>query len=81
VAVTSTKPLSDNFFDGLFKNGTTVLDHTWTAAYPIFKPIQKIPPTCLDNKLFYLNSIESAASSLETSALAALNSIKTIKHN
>jgi phytoene dehydrogenase-like protein len=79
VEVTSTEPIGNDLLDGLFRNGRTVLAHTWNAAYPIFKPIQKIPSACLDNGLLYLNGIESAASSLETSAFAALNSIKTIK--
>jgi prenylcysteine oxidase/farnesylcysteine lyase len=79
VTVTSTEPIGDDLLDDLFKNGRTILDHTWKAAYPIFKPIQKIPLTCLDNGLVYLNAIESAASSLELSAFAALNSIKAIK--
>jgi prenylcysteine oxidase/farnesylcysteine lyase len=79
VAVTSTEQLNDGFFDDLFKNGKIVLNHTWNAAYPIFKPIQQISPTCLDKRLLYLNSIESAVSSLESSTFSALNSIKMIK--
>jgi len=79
VTVTSTEPIGDSLLDGLFKNGRTILDHTWSAAYPVFKPIKKIPSTCLDKGLLYLNAIESAASSLESSTFAALNSIKTIK--
>jgi len=78
VTVTSTEPIGDELLDDLFINGRTVLDKTWNAAYPVFKPIQKIPPCYLDNKLHYLNSIESAVSSLEASTFAALNSIKTI---
>jgi hypothetical protein len=79
VTVTSTEPICNDLLDDLFKNGRTILDHTWSAAYPVFKPTQKIPSTCLDKGLLYLNAIESAASSLETSTFAALNSIKTIK--
>lgn len=79
VTVTSTKPIDHHLLDGLFKNGEAILDHTWKAAYPVFKPIKKIPHTYFDKGLVYLNAIESAASSLETSSFAALNSIKTIK--
>ena len=79
VAVTSTDPLDEDLLYDLFKNGRTILDHTWNAAYPIFKPTEKIPPTCLDKGLLYNNAIESAASSLESSAFAALNSIKALK--
>jgi len=79
VTVTSTEPIGNTLLDDLFKNGRTILDHTWSAVYPIFKPTQKIPPTCLDKGLLYINAIESAASSLESSTFAALNSIKTLK--
>ena len=79
VAVTSTKPLDSNHLDGLFKKGTTVLDHTWKGAYPLFKPILKIPSCCVDKGLMYVNAMESAVSSMETEAFAALNCIKTIK--
>lgn len=79
VTVTSTEPIGNRLLDELFEKGRTILDHTWKAAYPVFKPIPKIPSTCLDTGLVYLNVIESAASSLESSAFAALNSIRTVK--
>lgn len=79
VTVTSTEPIENDLLDDLFKNGRSILDHTWKAAYPVFKPIQKIPSTFLDKGLVYLNAIESAASSLESSAFAALNGIKAVK--
>ncbi|MCW4016827.1 MAG: FAD-dependent oxidoreductase [Candidatus Bathyarchaeota archaeon] len=79
VSVTSTEPIGNDLLDELFENGRTIVDHTWNAAYPIFKPTPKLPSTCLDKGLLYLNSIESAASSLESSTFAALNSIKIIK--
>jgi prenylcysteine oxidase / farnesylcysteine lyase len=79
VTVTSTEPLSNDILDDIFENRRTILKHTWSAAYPIFKPIEKIPPTCIDKGLLYLNAVESAASSLESSTFAALNSIKMIK--
>ena len=79
MTITSTEPIDNDFVDEVLKNRRTFLDHTWGAAYPFFKPIQKIPPTRIDNGLLYLNAIESAASSLETSTFAALQSIKTIK--
>jgi phytoene dehydrogenase-like protein len=79
VTVTSTEPIGNGLLDELFTSGKTILDHTWKAAYPVFKPILKIPSTCLDKGLVYLNVIESAASSLESSAFAALNSIRAVK--
>ena len=79
VTITSTEPIGNDLVNDLFKKGKTILDHTWRAAYPIFKTIQKIPPICLDNGLLYLNAIESAASSLESSTFAASRSIKILK--
>jgi predicted NAD/FAD-dependent oxidoreductase len=79
VTVTSTEPIGDDLLDDLFTNGRTVIDHKWKAAYPVFEPVQKIPSTCLDKGLVYLNAIESAASSLESSAFAALNGIRAVK--
>lgn len=79
VTITSTEPIDNDLVNDLFKKGKTILDHTWRAAYPIFKPTQKIPPLCLENRLLYLNAIESAASSLESSTFAAFRSIKMLK--
>jgi prenylcysteine oxidase / farnesylcysteine lyase len=79
ITVTSTKPLNGSYLEGLFKNGTTVLDHTWNSAYPMFKPTQKLPSSCLDKGLMYVNAIETAVSSMETTTFAASNCIKTLK--
>jgi len=79
VTITSTKPIDNDHLINLFKSGQIILDHTWRAAYPIFNPIQKIPPLCLDSGLFYLNSMESAASSLESSTFAASKIINIMK--
>ena len=79
VTVTSTKPLEDGFVGEVFKNGETVFDHSWAAAYPVFTPVPKLPNMVLDDNLLYLNGIESAASSMESSVFAALNSIQYIQ--
>ena len=79
VAITSKKPIDNNILDEIFKNGITLLDHVWNAAYPIFKPMKRLPSSFLSKKLIYLNAIESASSSMESSAFAALNSIKIMK--
>ncbi len=81
VTVTSLEPLGDSFVDEFFKKGETVFDHSWSAAYPVFKQIEKVPDMVLDENLVYLNGIESAASSLETSAFAALNSVQALKES
>ncbi len=82
VTLTSTEPLPDNLFREVFKSqATPVLEHTWKAAYPKFKPISKLPPTQLDKGLFYVNAIESATSSMETSALSALNCVRILSND
>ncbi len=80
VTFSSTEPMEEEAFKGVFKKGLTpVLQHSWKAAYPIFKPINKIPPTRLDERLMYTGSVESAVSSMETAALSALNAVKMMK--
>jgi prenylcysteine oxidase/farnesylcysteine lyase len=78
VTLTSTEPISDDLFDEILSKSTPVLEHSWKATYPKFKPILKLPPTQLDNGLFYVNAVEPAVSSMETSALSALNCVKMI---
>ena len=74
VTFTSTEPLPDDLFRDVFKSqSTAILEHQWKAAYPIFRPITKLPPTKLDKGLFYVNAIEPAISSMETSGVVSLN--------
>ncbi len=80
VTVCSTAPLTDSECSGFFKDvGVPVLNHCWDAAYPKFKPIPKLLPSWLDERLFYLNSVEAAVSSMETAAFSALNAVKMLK--
>ena len=79
VTVTSKEPIGNDILGEIFKNGRTILDHTWSAAYPVFKPTERLPSTFIDKGLIFLNAIESAASSLESSTFAALNGIKMMK--
>jgi prenylcysteine oxidase / farnesylcysteine lyase len=82
VTFTSTEPISDDLFHGVFKSQSApVLEHQWKAAYPMFKPLTKLPPTKLDRRVFYVNAIEPAISSMETSALSALNCIRMLSHD
>ncbi len=82
VTFTSTEPLPDDLLLDVFKSQSTpILEHQWKAAYPIFRPIAKLPPTKLDKGLFYVNAIEPAISSMETSALSALNCIRMLNHD
>jgi hypothetical protein len=79
VTVSSPKPLNSNVFKGVFKNGgVKVLKHYWKAAYPIFKPVNKIPQTHIDKRFIYLSAVEPSVSSMETSALSALNAVRIL---
>jgi len=79
VTISSPKPLISNVFKGAFKNGgVTVLEHCWKAAYPVFKPVTKLPSTRIDKRFMYVNAVESSVSSMETSALSALNAVRLL---
>ena len=78
LSVSSKEPLTDDVIHRILKDGKTVFEHNWKAAYPIFNPLEKIPQTRLDKRLIYLNSAEAAVSSMETSALSALNAVRMI---
>lgn len=79
VTISSPKPLISNVFKGVFKNGgVTVLEHCWKAAYPVFKPVTKLPSTRIDKRFMYVNAVESSVSSMETSALSALNAVRLL---
>lgn len=79
VTISSPEPLNSDVYNGIFKNGgVSVLDHCWKAAYPTFKPINRLPPTRLDKRLMYLNAIEPSVSSMEISALTAMNAVRML---
>jgi prenylcysteine oxidase/farnesylcysteine lyase len=79
VTISSTKPLDTNIFNGIFKsNAVTILEHYWKSAYPIFKPITKLPSTRIEKRFMYVNAVEPSVSSMETSALSALNAIRLL---
>ncbi len=79
LSISSTEPLGDGLLDGIMTRRQTVLEFRWQAAYPVFKPLQELPKTHLDRRLVYLNAIESAASSMESSAFAASKAVRTIR--
>ena len=80
VTISSPEPLNNNLFNDVFKSGgVSVLDYSWKAAYPIFKPITKLPPTRIDKRLLYASAIEPSVSSMETSALSALNAVRMLR--
>ena len=79
VTISSTEPLNHATFKDIFKNSpVSVFDHCWKAAYPTFKPLDKLPPTRIDKQLMYLSAIEPSVSSMETSALSAKNAVQML---
>lgn len=80
VMISSSEPLNYNAFNSVFKNGgASVFEHCWKAAYPKFKPITRLPPTRIDKRLIYAGATEAAVSSMETSALSALNAVRMLR--
>ncbi len=80
VTITSTQPLKVGMFDDLF-NGECipVLEHSWSSAYPRFQPTRELPPSRIDNGLIYSGAMELIVSSMETSALSALNAVRILE--
>lgn len=76
--VFSRKPLEDALLDRIFsvRNETVKID--W-AAYPHYHAPEVFAPFILDGKhLYYVNAFENAASTMETSAVAAENIARLI---
>ncbi|CAN4095293.1 unnamed protein product [Withania somnifera] len=74
----SRKPLDDALLDRIFsvRNETVRID--W-AAYPHYHAPEVFAPFILDGKhLYYVNAFENAASTIETSAVAAENIARLI---
>lgn len=56
----------------LFRSYYSVQVTEW-QAYPSYKSAKALPPIILHNNLYYLNSVEWVASSMEMAAVAAKN--------
>ncbi|KAI4897751.1 hypothetical protein NFI96_033838 [Prochilodus magdalenae] len=69
----SQKPLSKEQLQEIFVSWEGVWEKRW-LAYPSYSPPQRrMPSFILHDRLFYLNSIEWAASCMEMSAISARN--------
>jgi prenylcysteine oxidase/farnesylcysteine lyase len=80
VTASSPQPIKDTVFEGMFKaRWVTVLEHQWKTAYPQFKPVNKLPPTRIDDGLLYVSAVEHAVATMETSAFSALNAVKLFR--
>ncbi|XP_020840986.1 prenylcysteine oxidase 1 [Phascolarctos cinereus] len=63
----------------LFASYDSVEEQEW-LAYPQYNPPEKCPPIILHDRIYYLNSIEWAASAMEMSAIAAHNAALLAYH-
>ncbi|XP_023545088.1 farnesylcysteine lyase [Cucurbita pepo subsp. pepo] len=69
----SRKPMEDTLLDKIFSVRNETIRIDW-AAYPHFKAPEVFAPFILDGRhLYYVNAFENAASTMETSAVAAEN--------
>ncbi|XP_069475013.1 prenylcysteine oxidase 1 [Ambystoma mexicanum] len=70
--VFSPEPLTAEQLRLLFVTHGEVKTRTW-LAYPHYHPPERLPPIMLHERIYYVNSIEAAASAMEMSALSAKN--------
>ncbi|CAJ0961696.1 unnamed protein product [Ranitomeya imitator] len=68
----SPEPLTDEQLRLLFESYHAVIVKKW-LAYPQYNPPEKLPPIILHHDIYYLNSIELAASAMEMCAISAKN--------
>ncbi|KAM9306720.1 prenylcysteine oxidase 1 [Pholidichthys leucotaenia] len=78
--VLSPQPLTQEQLESMFISYNTVSETKW-LAYPAYRPPhRKTPPFILHNRLYYLNTVEWAASAMEMSAIAARNVVLLAHH-
>ncbi|KPP65183.1 prenylcysteine oxidase 1-like [Scleropages formosus] len=75
----SSQQLSEAQLGQIFLSWDAVRERKW-LAYPIYMPPHQRPPFLLHDRLYYLNPIEWAASSMEMSALSARNVVLLAHH-
>ncbi|XP_067857631.1 prenylcysteine oxidase 1-like [Heptranchias perlo] len=70
--VLSREPLAEQQLSRLFVSRSAMRETRW-MAYPRYSPPEKVPPFLLHDRIYYLNAIEWAASTVEMIAVAAKN--------
>ncbi|KAL8473376.1 hypothetical protein ACS0TY_030273 [Phlomoides rotata] len=74
----SRQPMADTLLDDIFSVRVETIKINW-AAYPHYEAPERYAPFILDgNHLYYINAFENAASTMETSAVAAENIARLI---
>ncbi|CCF50874.1 hypothetical protein NDA11_007499 [Ustilago hordei] len=76
VKIFSAAPISDSQLDRLFGLSTIswVKRHEWDS-YPLLIPTDRFPKIEVDEGLYYSNAMESLVSTMETSTVAAKNTV------
>ncbi len=67
----STNPITDELVKELFQEIKQEEDHFWEFSYPVSKAIDDYQPIKLYKNFYYINAIESTASTMEASILGA----------
>ena len=74
----SHQPLSEDILLSLFRSIDEILETDW-LAYPHYQPGAELGSFTLDPGLYYINTVEAAASAMEMSVLGARNVVNLVK--
>jgi prenylcysteine oxidase/farnesylcysteine lyase len=77
----ATKPISEESLDLIFRSRTKSSGYALDFAYPVFNLAPKFQPILIDKNLYYINGIESAASTMESSVLGAKNAVMLLQNS
>ena len=76
----SPSPIPNELVEQMFSKRLLEEDFHWEYAHPVPKPItQNFQPFKLGPQLFYINTVESIASTMETISVAARNTVLLLK--
>ncbi len=67
----STNPITEELIDQMFQETKLIEDHSWQFSYPVSRAIKEYQPIKLHSNFYYINAIESTASTMEASILGA----------
>jgi hypothetical protein len=76
----STNLIKDDLVKELFQDIKQEEDHSWDFSYPVSKAIDDYQPIKLYNNFYYINAIESTASTMEASILGAKTVTNLLVH-
>lgn len=76
----SPRPIPEDLVEKMFRECIIEEDFHWDYAHPVPKPAtQNFQPFLLETRLFYINTVESVASTMETISVAAKNAVLLLK--